>query len=42
MDSSHITEEHRILREQVDRFVDEEIIPMPTSGKWMAWCPAKP
>ena len=27
MDSSHITEEHRILREQVDRFVDEEIIP---------------
>ena len=27
MDSTHITEEHRMLREQVDRFVDEEIIP---------------
>ena len=27
MDSSHITEEHRILREQVERFVEEEIVP---------------
>ena len=27
MDSSHITEEHRILREQVDRFVSQEVIP---------------
>ena len=27
MDSSHIGEEHRILREQVDRFVEEEILP---------------
>ena len=32
MDSSHITEEHRMLREQVDRFVAEEI--MPHADQW--------
>ena len=27
MDTIHISQEHRILREQVERFVEQEVIP---------------